>query len=140
MAFSVSRFLPRDGINFLQERKKERSGISRSISRRNSSRRLAEVMGAKLFRPFYRSRGEIGVNIEVSKRIGKPATYNTVLVKLWETTAVICRCDVRGIVFACLRSRKKTCVAVARVHRVHKPRISPQISLQRTVSTRFRRI
>lgn len=82
MAFSVSRFLPRDGINFLQERKKERSGISRSISRRNSSRRLAEVMGAKLFRSFYRSRGEIGVNIEVSKRIGKPATYNTVLVKL----------------------------------------------------------
>lgn len=41
-------------------------------------------MGAKLFRPFYRDRGEIGVNIEVSKRIGKPATYNTVLVKLWK--------------------------------------------------------
>lgn len=31
MAFSVSRFLPRDGINFLQERKKERKKWNFSI-------------------------------------------------------------------------------------------------------------
>lgn len=67
---------------------------------------------------------EIGANIHASERIGKPATYNSVSVKLGNNCCHLQMRSgyVRGIYRAVLTSqrRKKTwaCVAVARVHRV----------------------
>lgn len=56
-AFSLS--LSRVGINFLargKERKYFSIGLEAEIGGGSSRRRLAEVMGAKLFRPFYRGK------------------------------------------------------------------------------------
>lgn len=94
LSLSLSRW-----NKFSSLRGTERSGISRSVSRptlgRNwcriweSSRRLAEVMGAKLFRPFYRGKlARIYTRASESENRLRTTAFRLNL----ETTAVICRC------------------------------------------------